>query len=247
MQDDPAPDVPSELDEAMRRLWGFEAPRRRGPKTTLNVRVIVDAALQLADTEGLAGVSMASVGAALQCTSMALYRHIASKDELITLLVDRVSADEPSIPERLGWREGLQRWTQTQVDGVLAHPWLLDLPLASTPLGPHRARWIEQGFAVMRKLDLPVSDKGQIIALLSQHVLAEARVQVEIQNTARNPYSDPGRLIRRMASPQDLPHLFAALAEGTTEERTDASGIDLILDGVAARVRRKRRPPKRSA
>ena len=99
----------------------------------------------------------------------------------------------------------------------------------------------------MRTLDLPVADKGQIIALLSQHVLAEARVRVEIQNAARNPYSDPGRLIRRLASPQDLPHLFAAFAEGATEEGTDSSGIDLILDGVAARVRQTRRQRKRGA
>ena len=231
----------SEMDEAMRRLWGLEATGRRGPKPALNVQVIVDAALELADTEGLAGVSMTSVGAALHCTSMALYRHIASKDELITLLVDRVAAGEPVIPERLGWRAGLQRWTQIQIDGVLAHPWLLDLPLASTPLGPHRARWIDQGFAVMRNLDLPMADKGQIIALLSQHVLAEARVQVEIQNAARNPYADLGQLIHRMADPDDLPHLFAAFAEGSTGAGTEASGIELILDGVAARVRQKRR------
>jgi AcrR family transcriptional regulator len=228
----------------MRRLWGLEAARRRGPKPALNVQVIVDTALELADTEGLAGVSMASVGAALHCTSMALYRHIASKEELITLLVDRVAAAESAIPERLGWREGLRRWTQIQIVGVLAHPWLLDLPLASTPLGPHRARWIDQGFAVMRTLDLPMADKGQIIALLSQHVLSEARVQVEIQNAARNPYTDLGQLIHRVADPEDFPHLFAAFAQGSTGAGPDASGIDLILDGIAARVRLKQRDRK---
>jgi AcrR family transcriptional regulator len=239
MNDDRASDARSEANEAMRRLWGLEATRRRGPKPALNVQVIVDAALELADNEGLAGVSMASVGAALHCTSMALYRHIASKEELITLLVDRVAADGPAIPERLGWREGLQRWTQIQIECVLAHPWLLDMPLASTPLGPHRARWIDQGFALMRTLDLPMADKGQIIALLSQHVLAEARTQVEIQNAARNPYADLGQLIHRMADPEDLPHLFAAFADGSTAAGPDASGIELILDGIEARVRQK--------
>jgi AcrR family transcriptional regulator len=244
MNDDRAPDARSELDEAMRRLWGLEAARRRGPKPALNVQLIVDATLQIADTEGLAGVSMTSVGAALHCTSMALYRHIASKDELITLLVDRVAADEPAIPERLSWREGLRRWTQIQIDGVLAHPWLLDLPLASIPVGPHRARWIDQGFAVMRTLNLPMADKGQIIALLSQHVLAEARVRVEIHNAARNPYADLGQLIHWMADREDLPHLFAAFAEESAEAGPDGFGIELILDGIAARVRQKQRDRK---
>ena len=109
MDGDQASDARSEVDAAMRRLWGLEAKPRRGPKPALSVQVIVDAALELADTKGLAGVSMASVGAALGCSSMALYSHLASKDELITLLVDRVAADEPAILERLGWREGSGR------------------------------------------------------------------------------------------------------------------------------------------
>lgn len=91
----------------------------------------------------------------------------------------------------------------------------------------------------MHTLDLPIADKGQIIALLSQLVLAEARTQVEIQNAARNPYTDLGQLIYRMAEPEDPPHLFAAFAEGSTGEGAGASGIELILDGVAARVRQQ--------
>ena len=136
----------------MRRLWGQQAahgdadPGRCSTSTS-----IVDAALDIADAEGLAAVSMARVGDALGCTAMALYRHVGSKDELLTLLIDRVAADAPALPEDLGWREGLTAWTQVQIDGVLAHPWLLDVPLASTPLGPHRARWIDQGFGVMRR------------------------------------------------------------------------------------------------
>ena len=92
----------------------------------------------------------------------------------------------------------------------------------------------------MHTLDLPMADKGQIIALLGQLVLAEARTQVEIQDAARNPYTDLGRLIDKVADPGDLPHLFAAFAEGSTEEGAGTSGIELILDGVAARVRQVR-------
>ena len=236
-----AADARSGADEAMRRLWGIPSAGRRGPRPTLTVPVIVDAALELADRAGLAAVSMTSVGAALRCTSMALYRHVASKEELVTLLVDRVAADGPAIPERLGWREGLERWTQIQIDGVLAHPWLLDLPLASTPLGPHRARWIDRGFAVMRPLDLSLADKGQIIALLSQYVLAEARTQLEINNAARNPFADLSQVIHQLSDPEDLPNLFAAIAEDPAEADGATSGIELILDGIAARVRHRRR------
>ena len=241
MSDDQSADTPPDVNETMRRLWGQQAERRRGPRPVLSVDGIVEAALDLADGEGIAAVSMARVGDALDCTAMALYRHIGSKEELLTLLVDRVAADAPALPEGLGWREGLAAWTRVQIDGVLAHPWLLDLPLASTPLGPHRTRWIDQGFGVMRRLDLPTGDKGQILSLLSQHVLAEARVQVEIRHLTTNPFADLAQIIDRLADAEELPHLFAAFADGSGEDGDDAFGIELILDGIEALLRRRQR------
>ena len=241
MSHDESPDTPPGVNEAMRRLWGQPAKRTRGPRPALNLHAIVEAALELADAEGLAAVSMARVGDALQCTAMALYRHIGSKGELLTLLVDRVAADAPALPEGLGWREGLEAWTRIQIDGVLAHAWLLDLPLASTPLGPHRTRWIDQGFAVMRRLDLPTNEKGQILSLLSQHVLAEARVQVEIRHLATSPYADLAQIIDRLADVEELPHLYAAFADGSGQEEDDSFGLELILDGIQARLRRRQR------
>ena len=227
VSDDRPRDTPPDVDEAMRRLWGQQAKRRRGPRPALSVHAIVEAALELADAEGLAAVSMARVGDALQCTAMALYRHIGSKDELLTLLVDRVAADAPALPEGLGWRDGLEAWTRVQIDGVLAHPWLLDLPLASTPLGPHRTRWIDQGFGVMRRLDLPTEEKGQILSLLSQHVLAEARVQVEIRHLTTSPFADLAQIIDHLADVEELPHLFAAFADGSGGDADEAFGIEL--------------------
>jgi len=74
--------------------------------------------------------------------------------------------------------------------------------------------------------------------------LMEARVRVEIHNAARNPYADLGQLIHWMADREDLPHLFAAFAEESAEAGPDGFGIELILDGIAARVRQKQRDRK---
>ena len=232
-------------EEALRRLWALSAHGRRGPKPRLTARAVIDAAAEIADAEGLAAVSMARVAHALECSTMALYRHIANKAELLALLADRVAADAPALPEDLGWREGLRRWTQLQIDGVLAHPWVLDLPLASTPLGPNRARWIDQGFAVMRNLHLPTREKGLVLSLLSNHALAEARVEAEIRQLTTSPYADLGRIIERLAEVEEYPHLYAALADESQTGADEPSGIELILDGVEARLRRFQRTRRR--
>lgn len=227
-----------------RRLWGQAPLRRRGPKPTLTLPAIVEATLELADREGLAAVSMARIAEALNCTPMALYRHIESKDELLSLLVDRVAGDAPPLLTGLGWRDGLRAWARAQIDGVLAHPWLLQLPLASTALGPNRARCIDQGLGVMQHFNLPMADKGQIINLLSLYILAEARVQVELRNRAINPFAELAQHIHQLTDTKELPHLFEALTDNSTSEGSDAFEIDIILDGIAARVSQtsKRRP-----
>lgn len=238
MSKDRSREAESDHDRTLERLWGKETRARRRRRHPLDVRDIVNAALELADSGGLRAVSMARVAEALGCSVMALYRHVTSKDELLAFLTDRVAADAPAIPADIDWRAGLHQWTQLQVEGVLAHPWMLDLPLAAMPLGPNRARWLDQGFAAMRSLQLPLAEKGLVLSLLSQHVLAEARVMAELQRVTTSPYADLSINLGELAEPEELPHLFAALAAEPAATTDDDFGIDLILDGVAARLRR---------
>lgn len=250
-----------EVPSVLRRLWGRtgrDRPRR-GPKPALSVDRIVRAAAGLADSEGLAAVSMARVAETLGCSAMALYRHVESKDELLVLLTDHI-ADGLEMPEHAaGWRSGLEAWTRAQIELALARPWMLDLPLSVVPPGPQRLRWMEIAFAAMRDVDLPGDEKLAVIGLLAQHVLAEARVQVETRRaaaaavrrsralppgtpesepdagglTGANPMSDFEAVLRDLADPADYPNLTAAMEQtsGPTPWNPDTE-IDLGLQIV---------------
>ncbi len=67
-------------------LWGRREPGKRGPRPGLSADAIVTAAMQVADAEGLEAITMARVAAKLGFTPMALYRYVASKDELLQLM-----------------------------------------------------------------------------------------------------------------------------------------------------------------
>src|ERR1700727_715220 len=67
-------------------LWGRRHAGKRGPRRGLSADAIVDAAIRLADAEGLEGVSMARVAAELGFTPMSLYRYVTSKEELLQLM-----------------------------------------------------------------------------------------------------------------------------------------------------------------
>lgn len=242
-----------EMPAVLQRLWGAEAPRRRGPKPALSTARVVQAAMALADAEGLAAVSMARVAETLGYTPMALYRHVSGKEELLVLMSDAVAADLPRIPTDSGWRAGLEAWTRAQIDVSLARPWMLELPLSAVLPGPHRLRWMDQAFGLLREVGLPADEKLAIVGLLAQHVLGEARVHVESRRAAvrearrtaglpddapesdldpaaieaADPYSGFDRMLVQFADPATYPHLLAAFAEPATSGASAPTDDDI--------------------
>jgi len=242
-----------EIPPTLQRLWARGAPPRRGPKPTLSADRIVRSAVEIADAEGLAAVSMARVAEALGCTSMALYRHVANKDELLALMADAVAGEfalPPTVPG--DWRAGLDAWTRAQVEAVMDRPWFLDLPLPTMRLGPNRLRWIDAAFEVLAGVPLDVGEKLQVIGLLAQYLLGEGRVQVETRRAAiqlvrreqgladevldaeideraiaaANTFHDFETVLVRLADPQGYPHLFEALGSGLLDAAEDAAAAD---------------------
>lgn len=239
------PDAGTELPPVIARLWGRGAAPRRGPKPALTVEQVVRAAVDLADAEGLPAVSMARVAESLGYSSMALYRYVESKDELLVLMAD-AAADVLEMPgyDETDWRAGLTAWTRAQIEGVLARPWYLDLPLTTAQVGPNRLRWIDRAFAILAPLALTTDEKLQIVGLLAQHVLGEGRVQVETRRAAAeavrqaqglpadtpeaeldqdavaaaNPYADYELVLTRLVDPETYPALTGALAAWTPAE-----------------------------
>src|ERR687888_2227530 len=74
------------------------APRERPARTPLTREAIVDAALRVLAREGADGLSMRRVAEELGAGPASLYWHVASKDELINLLIDRVTSEIPLPP-----------------------------------------------------------------------------------------------------------------------------------------------------
>ena len=107
-------------------------------QTTLTKQAIVAAAITVADTEGIHGLSMRRVATGLGVSTMALYRHVASKDALVTAMIDLIYA-EHDLPEPppAGWRPALELALLTEWDIYRRHPWAIRLtPLAGAVQAP---------------------------------------------------------------------------------------------------------------
>lgn len=112
-------------------------PRRRvvrEPEDELTPQRIVRVAIEMADTEGLAGVSMRRIAAELGVATMSLYRHVHSKDDLVLMMADAVLGEVP-LPDAPppGWRAQLELVARLQWAGYGRHPWLPELISMTRP------------------------------------------------------------------------------------------------------------------
>jgi AcrR family transcriptional regulator len=96
---------------------------------------IVRAAIEIADAEGLAAVSMRRVAALLGVSPMALYRHVPGKDELVHGMAEAVF-EEQAFPEPApaGWRARLELAARIQWAIYRRHPWVVQVVSFTRPL-----------------------------------------------------------------------------------------------------------------
>lgn len=253
--DDDAPHLP----EPLAALWGRRETPRRGPRPGLTLDQIVAAGIALADADGLAGVSMARVAERLGVTTMALYRYVASKDNLLALMAD-AAVGEARVPEPRGdpdgvaWRESLEVWCRVQLELTRAHPWVVGLISTSPALGPNRVWWLETGLRALSGTPLSVGERTEVIGRLSLNLLSEATLLAAIEEmdhglpakVTHPALFDYGGLLRLLADPATHPQITAALEAGVfdpdpNEEYDVDFGLRLMLDGVAALIERASR------
>ncbi|WKX71339.1 TetR/AcrR family transcriptional regulator C-terminal domain-containing protein [Streptomyces sp. XD-27] len=106
---------------------------------------IVRAAVGIADSEGLAALSMRGVAARLGVAAMSPYRHVNSKDDLVFLMADAVFA-ELSYPaaSHADWRSRLELGARSLWAVHRAHPWLAHIGPLTRPLAlPHLIAYSE--------------------------------------------------------------------------------------------------------
>ena len=75
----------------------------------------MEAALTLLDREGLAGLSMRKLAQELGAGAASLYWHVGNKEELLSLLLDRIVGEgDPPEPDPPAGRSRSRRWRESR-------------------------------------------------------------------------------------------------------------------------------------
>jgi AcrR family transcriptional regulator len=258
MPTEDTPPLPPGLD----LLWGRRGGGTRGPKPGLSVDAIVETAVAIADAEGLDAVSMARVAHELGFTTMSLYRHVGSKDELLQLMwnASAEGAEELAL-EGDGWRARIRNWAIVQREMLDRHPWITQMPMAAPPMAPNSLTFVEKGLEALDASGLVDAHKLRVIGLISSYTLSEARMANDAARAAQHSsmLTDGGTptpswtfesLLRELADQPTYPRLHQiAWSEkigenpsGFDEQEEYQFGLDRILDGVQTLINSTQRP-----
>ncbi|MET0274631.1 MAG: TetR/AcrR family transcriptional regulator [Phenylobacterium sp.] len=218
-------------------LWTPAAGAKRGPRPSLTREGIVQAAITLADREGLEAVTMQRLAAVLNSKTMTLYRYAPSKDAILELMWDAAMGDPPDVAEG-GWRARLSAWGDGVRQRLDQHPWLIELVGATRSVGPRWTAWLDVGLAALSGLPLSAGEGLAVLTLVDGHLRSTARLRFGAKASPEWA-ADFGRMLQITAADSRFPFLgemtrrgdFAA--SGMSMDQISDFGLARILDGVA--------------
>ena len=210
--------------------------------------MIVDAALTILKSEGLAAVTMRRVAAALDTGPASLYVYVSGREGLLEGMLDRVIATiELESPDPSRWRAQLHSLLQRTRQALVAHPGIAAMTLADPPTTEAVLLLAENLLGILLAGGLDPQDAAwacDIFVLLAMAAAREDDVcRPQDRNDDRDRREDADELCKTFAGlPADRFPLIAAhaahMVAGVGDERFRFA-IDVTIDGLVARAARQ--------
>jgi AcrR family transcriptional regulator len=216
------------------------APRRRAP----SVERIVERAVEIADAEGMAAVSLRRITADLGSGTATLYRYVRDRDELVELMIDAVQPVGRVEPTG-DWRADLAAVARARRATLLAHPWLVAELTGRPVLGPNSLRRLDEALGAAAALTPDPTLAFEAVGAVLAYVLGAVSAELAEDRAARRSGLTEDEW-RRSVSPYvvevvgsgEYPHLSAAVRGSVDPSAAErfAFGLGCLLDGLAARA-----------
>lgn len=213
------------------------ATKRGAPRPALSRQRVVQAAIQHADSAGLDALTMRQVAGMLQVAPMALYRHVANRDDLIDAMVD-VLFSEIALPRGgADWKTAMRDRALSLRDVLARHRWAIGLMESRRRPGPANLRHHDAVIGKLRSAGFEIAMVAHAYSILDGYIYGYALTKMNI------PFDTPDEMA---AMAQDMFEPFPAndypnLAEFVTDHVMKPGydygeefeyGLDLILNGL---------------
>ncbi|MFC7375806.1 MULTISPECIES: TetR/AcrR family transcriptional regulator C-terminal domain-containing protein [unclassified Brachybacterium] len=162
--------------------------RRSTQRAALTPERIVAAALELADADGIAGVSMRAVAGRLGVQAMSLYNHIPGREALLDHMVDAVFSEISPPDPAAGWRAAMEQRACSARAVLARHHWAVGLLDSRSRPGPATLEYHEATLRSLRTHGFSVPATAHAVAALDAYIYGFVLQEVSL------PFSSPDEL-----------------------------------------------------
>ena len=212
-----------------------QAPRR----TPLSREVVLQAAVAVADQAGIDAVSMRNLAQELSVVPMALYKHVANKEELLDGMVDVIVAQIDPPTEGTCWKDAIRRRILSAWQVQLRHPWASEVFKSRTHATPAVLDYLDSLIGTFRAGGFSADLTHQMMHALGSRMWGFA---LEVFPDAPPPTDPDARATMLTHLAAEHPHLSevatawshgadSTIGPGCDDQLEFEFGLDVLLNG----------------
>ena len=203
----------------------------------LNRERVLRAAVALADTGGLQSLTMRRLGEDLGVEAMSLYKHVASKDDLIDGMVDVVFGEIELPPQGSDWRTAMRDRAISVRGALTRHPWATPLMQSRSRPGPATLRHHDAVIGALRAAGFPIALVAHAFSALDSYIYGFALQQRSLPFETAEETADLAQSIMASFPADEYPHLVELTVQHVLQPGYDYGdefefGLNLLLDGL---------------
>jgi len=210
---------------------------RAEPRTRLTRERVLRAALAHADTGGLEALTMRKLAEELGVAPMALYRHVANRDDLVDGMVDIVfgEIDLPSAGD--DWRAAMRQRAISVRDVLSRHRWAIGLMESRANPGPANLRHHDAVIGSLRAAGFDMATVAHAYSLLDSYIYGFALTKMNLPFESGDDVAEIAQTMLEPFPVDEYPNLVAFITEHAMKPGYDYAdefeyGLDAILDGL---------------
>jgi AcrR family transcriptional regulator len=197
---------------------------------------VLEAAVALADEIGLEAFSMRGLAQELGVVPMALYKHVANKEELLDGMVDIVFSEMESPSGGEDWKFALRRRAISAREALKRHSWAIGLMESRHP-GPANLRHHNATMGCLRDAGFCFEIAVHAYSVQDAYIYGFALQEKDLGfQTPGSAGEAAQRRAERIGALDDYPYLAEVVTRlpetGYDNAREFEWGLDLILDGL---------------
>ena len=209
------------------------------PRARLNRETVLRAGVVLADQVGIDGFTMRTLAQELGVVPMALYKHVANKQELLEGMVDLVWAEVAEPDSGRGWKTAMRERAISLRAALVRHRWAVGRMEAAGKPGPENLRQHNAMMGCLRQSGFSFRTTVHVTSMLDAYVYGFALQQETLSFETPDESAQAAAATHSGESPEAAeryPYLLEVVSElaesGYDYDAEFIVGLDVMLDGV---------------